>query len=333
MRPFYYSTRSPVWNKPFIYEEWRPITNDIVTGAYGNILVSNTSKFFNTETGNYIQPYIRDLKRINRKDVTISIPIIDENGMKKHKTVNCHSIIMKAFFPVEDPALEINHINGDTTDFSVFNLSWCTNRENNMFAYMNSQMKYTDKDGNVVVKTLYSPEQLHKACNMICDGKTYNEISEATGIRYQTLVSIHQGRTYIEYYNQYNLGSVPKPRMATKITEDMIPSIGNDIMNKIPNRVIAKKYGISASTVEAIKGRMLFIEDFKEFDFESVSKPPKEYLTDEQKIIVKNFIDNNRCNYRYPGPLYRDALRSIGFKTSDRLHPALMTYMRKLDNN
>lgn len=333
MRPFYYSTHSPIWDKPFIYEQWKRVDNSVYPNADGPIWVSNTGKFYDEDVDSIIEPTVRDFNRINRKETYVNIKIVSPEGDIKYISVSCHILVMRAFNPTNDPDLEINHINGDPTKNDLYNLSWCTNAENIRFAYMNGQMTYTDKNGNVNIKSILMPEEVDKVCKLIREGKTYGEISRLTGVRYQTIVSIHQGRTYKEYYEKYNLKDIPIPKEPT-MDDETIFKIADLLMEGYSNRKVSKIIGCSTTVVQYIRNGYLFKDKLKDYDLESLrKKPQKEYLTDKQKILVRKFVKDNKDKYRYPGPLYRDALRSIGYEAKDKLSSPLLHYMETICSN
>ena len=330
MKPFYYSTRSPVYNKPFIFEKWVAITDSIVRGADGSILVSNTGKFFDNVSKQYITPIIREFYDINRKQAYVNIPTVID-GYKKYKSIDCHILVMRSFYPNDNPEMEINHINGDTLRNDVYNLSWCTNFENLRFAYMNGQMTYRDKDGNINVKHILDPDTLDTICKLIREGKTYNEISKITGVSYQKIFSIHHKRTYQDYYNKYNLQEIPYPKENNTIPDDILFSIANRIMEGIPDRKIAEEFGCSPSTIKSIKNREVYFDKLKEYNFESVRKnPSKEYLTEEKKEQFFKFINDNKDKYKRKGLLYRDGIRSLGINTPNRLYPSMRGYINRI---
>lgn len=334
MRPFYYSTHSPVYNKPFLVEHWKRIDDTVYPYADGPLWVSNIGRFYNEHINSIIEPHVYKYKNKNRVELYVNIKVKRPGENIKYVSVACHILVMNAFAPTANPELEVNHINGDTTRNDLYNLAWCTNAENIRFAYMNGQMTYKDKDGNIRVKSILMPEDLDKICNLIIDGKAYSEISKLTGVRYQTIHSIHQGRTYKEYYDKYNLKDVPIPKEQIPMDDETIFKIADMLMDGNSTRKVAKEIGCSSSTVQLIREGYLYKDKLKEYDLTSLrSKPPKDYLTDEQKKLVKSFIDKNKNKYRYTGPLYRDALNSIGYKTGNRLYPSLMNYMNNLYSN
>lgn len=333
MRPFYYSTYSPIWNKPFIYEQWKRVDNTVYPNADGPIWVSNTGKFYDERVNSIIEPRVRTYKDKNRQELYVDIKIIIPGENVQYVSVPCHILVMNAFAPTDNPNLEINHINGDTTKNDLYNLSWCTNADNIKFAYMNGQMKYTDKNGKVKIKSILMPEDLDRVCSLIIEGKTYGEISELTGVRYQTIISIHQGRTYKDYYDKYNLKNIPVPKEPT-MSDETIFKIADLLMSGTSTRKTANIVGCSPSTVQSIREGSLFKDKLSGYNFDSLkTKPSKDYLTSDQKKLVKIFVNENKDKYKYSGPLYRDALNSIGYKTGNRLYPALLHYMENLCSN
>lgn len=204
MRIITYSTRSPVWNKPFIFEQWKRVEHPLIPYADGPVYISTCGRVVNENKQEIIVPWQEVQKNKNRINLFIDYNITDGNGCnigRRHITV-CRAIML-LFCPISNPEkYEVNHMDGNTMNNFIYNLSWCTKQENIQFAYMNGQMSYHDKDGNRVVKSILMPDQVDNIRRLLCKGLTINQISIQTGVKYKQIYDIATGRTY--NYNNNN---------------------------------------------------------------------------------------------------------------------------------
>ncbi len=59
--------------------------------------------------------------------------MLKHNGKYKHYAI--HRLVTEAFIPNPDNKPEVNHIDGDKSNNVVYNLEWCTGKENKIHAY------------------------------------------------------------------------------------------------------------------------------------------------------------------------------------------------------
>lgn len=62
-------------------------------------------------------------------------PAIQVRDGQTRKTIYLHRVMATLFIPNLDGKPDVNHINGNKSDFSVVNLEWCTHKENMRHAY------------------------------------------------------------------------------------------------------------------------------------------------------------------------------------------------------
>ena len=106
-------------------EEWRD-----VAGYEGYYQISNLGRIKGAPrqacNGSILKQH---LSTTGYPTVSLSVGCV-----AKHKTV--HRLLAEAFIPNPNNLPEVNHINGDKTDYRLSNLEWCSHRENMQHAVM-----------------------------------------------------------------------------------------------------------------------------------------------------------------------------------------------------
>lgn len=125
-KPFVFSLKSPIDNKPFIIEEWRIIDNNVCEGATGTAEISNLGRVRKRSTHAIRKPYMTPFGYLR-------IAITVQNNRQKQCFI--HQLVMRAFCPLLDySSVEVNHIDGNKLNNRVENLEWCTQQENTLHA-------------------------------------------------------------------------------------------------------------------------------------------------------------------------------------------------------
>ena len=107
-------------------EEWKAV-NGILVSNKGNVKhLSESPLKVNTDSEGY--------KRVHLK-----------NGWQR-----IHRLVALAFIDNPQSKPFVNHKNGDKTDNRVYNLEWCTPRENSLLAQKNGQLRYGTTNTEIV---------------------------------------------------------------------------------------------------------------------------------------------------------------------------------------
>ena len=116
--------------------------------------------------------------------------------MKDGKQIDSlvHRLIAQTFIPNPENKPEVNHKDGNKENNSVFNLEWCTQKENVQHA-----IKTGLKNDRKV-----SDEKLNEIRRMISEGKRNTEIEKITGIPRKTVSNIRIGKYYKEKEREVN---------------------------------------------------------------------------------------------------------------------------------
>jgi hypothetical protein len=141
---------------------------------YPNYYLTLTGKVFNLKTMKWLNPFIAN-------NGYYSVCLYNENG-GKYKLL--HRLIMETYVENIDGKKYVNHIDGVKTNYSIFNLEWCTHSENMQHSWENGLSKTSDKQRENGRNTIHialkaSNEAKRKKVIDLSNGKIYNTTNEA----------------------------------------------------------------------------------------------------------------------------------------------------------
>lgn len=199
----------------FFDEEWKLITNNIVSNIKENYYIASNYGFIsNIDYNNHHKIY--SIKYGGQFNNRAYVNITDING----KGLLCilPRIIAKLFCYGYREGLEVNHIDGNPMNNYYKNLEWVTRKENIRHAYDNG-----------LIESLISEDMAREICKYLEEDKlSSNEIAKVTGLinissNPTALISaIKKGKLWIHISNQYKF---PKGRHDRLFTDEQAENI------------------------------------------------------------------------------------------------------------
>ena len=247
-----YFTPEPV-NK---YEEFRPITEQIVPDIQPYYLISNFGRLYHKYKKRFLNNNI-DSKGYLYK------PLALKSG--KSKACRIHRLVMMVFNYV--PGCEnliVNHKDGNKCNPHLSNLEWTTARENILHA-VNTGLRYNIKfnEDEDCIGTISEPinepedmnpiqqpyqmaqpisiEQVEEICQILQDTDlTIDQVSEKTGVAYHVVSAIQGKRTWCSISDKYN---IKQRRIPSNLTIDQVHLLCKYFQDvKRPDNISIRQY-------------------------------------------------------------------------------------------
>ena len=96
-------------------------------------------------------------KQIRKRILRGGYVSVELNKNSHGKTFNIHRLVASAFIPNPENKPQVNHINSIRTDNRVENLEWCTNSENQKYAF-----KFGFQNSNHRIRPVYQMDDQGK---------------------------------------------------------------------------------------------------------------------------------------------------------------------------
>lgn len=192
--------------------EWKkipPLDDGIKPYYYINNIGEIYSKYSNT----YIIPH-------ENHAGYLQVSLMTENGRVFRKL---HRLVLICFSPINNYQLyEVNHINGNKHDNSVWNLEWVTSKENKRHAILHGLstgfIGETNPHNKITEQTAYQIGQL-----LITKKYTDNEIMKITNCPNKSIIrEIATGNTWSYLFNDQELYIMNTTREGRRLTTNQI---------------------------------------------------------------------------------------------------------------
>lgn len=113
-----------------------------------------------------------------------------------------HRLVALVFIPNPKNKPEVNHIDGNKSNSSIYNLEWVDRSENIKHAYATG----LNHRGSANVQHIYTDQQIHDVCRMLEENTLSKvQIWELTGIPPYTITAIQTGRKWKHISSSYNI--------------------------------------------------------------------------------------------------------------------------------
>lgn len=185
-----------------IYERWTMIDDSIIKNIKPLYFVSTFGRIYSYNTNSFIKGSYRSGYR------NISV----KTKENKSYTIQVHRLVMLAFHPIEHPEnFVVNHIDGNKSNDCIWNLEWCTYKQNTTHACMMGLMSYNKGENNR--SSVITENQADKICRMLISGQ-YNclEIANIIGCSPGIVHQISAGNAWKHLVSKYDVINKKKLR-------------------------------------------------------------------------------------------------------------------------
>lgn len=220
--------------------------------------IDGTKDCFVTESG---EIYIRVHQSNTNGYSRARIPIYDEDGKIHKKEMKVHRLVAKAYLENPENKPDVNHIDGDKRNNSVDNLEWATRMENMRHAHSTGLFKWKFSEKS----NAYTESQVRHVFSLLEMGVALRTISEETGVKYQQVIQLRNGKRHTDIASEYRLPVVPK----RGISKEQAKEICEMLESGKSRKEILKYYNneISDGVVRLIQRGKTFKEISKNYNF------------------------------------------------------------------
>lgn len=218
--------------------------------------IENYSKYYlNDKLEIYSKRYNHLIStRVNRTGY-ISASLTNDQG-KRHD-VTLHRIVAKIFVENPDPATknQVNHIDGDKTNYSIENLEWVSCAENIQHAY--DTKLHIKASGVDSPNTRYTEFDVRFVCGLIQDGFSDNQIGKYYLMNRGTIKSIRGRKSFKDISCEYNFPPNSKVSISPATAEWIYKRILEGKTNKEIMKLTTNPF-VKLTTLQRIRSKRSF---------------------------------------------------------------------------
>lgn len=242
---------------------------------------------------------ISNLGKISKNDGTLLIPynkqgydviyLKNEAGVSKQYRV--HRLVVATFIPVSKKYIEqgytmdtllVNHINGIKNHNAVFNLEWCTAKENSVHAHKTGLVWKLYGENNAQSK--FSDETMEQVCECLSKGMSNKDIKDKLDVTDSVIYSLVRRDIRDALTNKFVFLNRRK-----ELSDEDIHNICRDMVSKkLGIYKLAKKWNLSVSYLYGLARYEYHPEITTQYPLADCVRPRK--TDDEIRAIWKDIL-------------------------------------------
>lgn len=220
-----------------------------IDGYVGYYKVSSLGNVFSVKADKTLKQYIPSKGYI-------TVKLYKDGAVEYHKV---HRLVAKAFILNPDDKPQVNHIDHDKYNNKVFNLEWCTAKENTEASIKAGK---NGQKGELNSCSTITDEQAHEICRRLQDKQRSCDIADDMQISRGIVNKIRTKQSWQHVSKIYTIPS--RKRGLSKAT---VVWVVKELQNKsTPKEIVAKsKNKLTVGIVKHIKQRSTYTDWTKDF--------------------------------------------------------------------
>ena len=205
----------------YFVEQWLPIIIDNVKPYY---FISNYGRVFSMYSNSFIEPQLTE-------NGYLMVGLMTNEGNRIHRKI--HRLVMITFCYVPNyDELQVNHKDCNKFHNWLWNLEWCTPKENIEHA-INNNLRSSIGELNPMAKLTES--QVLQIYNLLINNYDDKQISSIIGCNTEIIRNIASGKTWSYLFNEEQLKAMKRTRNGSYIFEEEKHAICKYYENNIHN--------------------------------------------------------------------------------------------------